>query len=237
MIANREELRMQTARNASPSPKSHNGSHRTQNLCYSRRRKNQQPTRIPAKEHTITLAEIILIGAALSADAMSVTICNVLANPNLPRSRVIAMPVLFGLFQGIMPLAGYFAGSLAASVIEAYAGIITLIILGVIGGKMVWDGLHEDEAADEEAARDHIGYTVLLAQAVATSIDAFAVGVSFAATGENIWADAGIIALCTFLLCLVMPSVGRRFGAVLGARAQVVGGIILIAIGVKALFM
>lgn len=185
----------------------------------------------------MTLTEIILIGIALSADAMSITVCNMLANPNLPRSRVLAMPLLFGLFQGIMPLAGYFAGSLAATFIKAYAGIVTLIILGVIGSKMIWDGAHEGKATEEKASRDHIGYTTLLVQAVATSIDAFAVGVSFAATGENIWADAGIIALCTFVLCLAMPPIGRRFGTVLGARAQVVGGIILIAIGIKALLM
>lgn len=135
-----------------------------------------------------------------------------------------------------MPLLGFYAGSLAASFIEAYAGIITLVILGVIGGRW-YDGFHDDEAAEEEAARDHIGASVILLQAVATSIDAFAVGVSFAATGEAIWLDASIIAFCTFALCVLVLVVGRRFGANLGARAQIVGGIILIAIGIKALFM
>lgn len=178
-----------------------------------------------------------MIGIALSADAMSVTLCNILANPRLPKTRALAMPVAFGVFQGLMPLLGFYAGSLAASFIEAYAGIITLVILGVIGGKMVWDGFHDDEAAEEEAARDHIGASVILLQAVATSIDAFAVGVSFAATGEAIWLDASIIAFCTFALCVLVLVVGRRFGANLGARAQIVGGIILIAIGIKALFM
>ncbi len=166
---------------------------------------------------------------------MSVTICNMLANPNLARSRRIAMPILFGAFQGAMPVIGYYAGSLASDFIESYAGIISLVILGAIGSKMIWDAFHEDEAADEEAVRNHIGYSVLLLQAVATSIDAFAVGVSFAATGADIWLAGGIIAACTFILCFAMLFVGRRFGAALGTKAQVIGGIILIAIGIKAL--
>lgn len=168
---------------------------------------------------------------------MSVTLCNILANPNLPKMRALAMPIAFGVFQGLMPLLGFYAGSLAATFIEAYAGIITLVILGVIGGKMIWDGFHEDEAAEEEAARDHVGASVILLQAIATSIDAFAVGVSFAATGEAIWLDAGIIALCTFTLCTLVLAVGRRFGSHLGSRAQIIGGIILVIIGIKALFM
>lgn len=171
------------------------------------------------------------MGFALSADAMSVTICNILGNPHLSRSRRIAMPTFFGVFQGLMPILGFYAGSLAASFIESYAGIITLVILGAIGGKMVWDGFHEEA----EDVRD-ISYKVLFLQAIATSIDAFAVGVAFVAEGVNIWMAAPIIALCTFALCALMLFIGKRFGDRLGQRAQVVGGIILIAIGLKAMF-
>ncbi len=182
------------------------------------------------------LIEIILIGIALSADAMSVSICNLLANPRLPRAKMIAMPVLFGVFQGLMPLIGYFAGSVAADFIERFAGIISLVILGAIGGKMVWDAFHEDEQEDEDAVSGKLSYRVLLLQAVATSIDAFAVGISFCATGQNIWVAAPIIALSTFLCCLLVLFIGRRFGANLGKRAQIVGGVVLILIGVKAMF-
>lgn len=167
---------------------------------------------------------------------MSVTICNLVANPKLPNSRAFLMPLFFGLFQGLMPTLGYFTGSLAASVVETYAGIIALVILGIVGGKMLWDGLHDDESEDLEAAHDHVSIGAILAQAVATSIDAFAVGVTFAATREPILLDACIIALCTFLLCLAMVFVGRRLGEHFGARAQIVGGIVLILIGLRAFF-
>jgi len=178
--------------------------------------------------------DILLIGVALSADALSVTICNVLCNPHLPRSRRVAMPVLFGLFQGLMPLIGFYAGTLAASFIERYAGIISFVILAVIGGKMLWDAFHE--SADKDSCPTTISYGTLLLQAVATSIDAFAVGVSFCAEGADIWLAAPIIAVCTFVICLVALLVANRFGDKLGKRAQIAGGVILILIGVKALF-
>ena len=131
---------------------------------------------------------------------------------------------------------GYYAGSLAGDFIESYSGIIALVILGFVGGKMLWDGIHDDEEDELEAARDHISLASILAQAVATSIDAFAVGITFAATSEPIFLDAAIIALCTFVLCLVMVAIGRRLGERFGARAQIIGGIVLIVIGLKACF-
>ena len=167
---------------------------------------------------------------------MSVTICNMLANPGMSRARAMAMPVAFGLFQGLMPVAGYFAGSLARSFIEAYAGIIALAILGFIGGKMIWDGLHDDASSEIEQARGNLGVAALLMQAVATSIDAFAVGVSLAASAEPIFLDAAIITLCTFALSAAMVALGRKAGTVIGSRAQVVGGVILVLIGLRAMF-
>lgn len=167
---------------------------------------------------------------------MSVTICNLVANPKLPHSRALLMPVFFGLFQGLMPTLGYFAGALAGNFVETYSGIIALIILGAVGGKMVWDGLHNETANGLETTRDHISVASILLQALATSLDAFAVGITLAATGEAIIIDASIIALCTFVLCLAMVAVGRRLGEHFGARAQVAGGVVLILIGLRAFF-
>ena len=144
------------------------------------------------------------------------------------------MPLLFGLFQGLMPTLGFFTGSLAAEFIETYAGIIAFVILGFVGTKMVWDGLHPDPEGASPGA-DRIGVASILLQALATSIDAFAVGVTFAATGEPIFFAAAIIALCTFLLCLCMVAVGRKLGERFGAYAQVVGGVVLIVVGLRAL--
>lgn len=185
-------------------------------------------------EWEMGIIEIILIGIALSADAMSVTVCNMLANPGLSRGRSLAMPVLFGAFQGLMPLLGCLAGSLVASFVDAYAGIIAFIILGFVGGKMIWDGFHEDEEG-EEGGKTDLTWSVLVFQAIATSIDAFAVGVTFVSSDAPILLAAGIIALCTLLLCCLMLMVGRKAGSMLGQKAQVVGGLVLVAIGLKAL--
>ena len=179
----------------------------------------------------MSMVEIVLVGLALSADAMSVTICNILANPRMRWSRQMAMPILFGLFQGLMPLAGYFAGDLAASFFERYAGIVTFLILGIIGGKMIWDAFHGGDEGKED-----VSFKVMLLQAVATSIDAFAVGVSFVAMQVNVWLAVSVIACCTFFCCFSMLLVGRKVGPHLGQRAQVIGGVILILIGIKSLW-
>ena len=179
------------------------------------------------------IIEIILIGIALSADAMSVTVCNMLANPNMSKARALSMPIAFGLFQGLMPLLGCLAGSLAASIIESYAGIVAFVILAFVGGKMIWDGVHDGD--DEEAEAKELTWPALIMQAIATSIDAFAVGVSFVASGAPVLLSAAIITLCTFLLCCLMLVIGKKVGNMLGQKAQIIGGVVLVLIGLKAL--
>ena len=154
------------------------------------------------------------------------------------------MPIMFGLFQGIMPVAGYLLGGLAAEVIEAYAGIITLVILGFVGGNMIREGVSalmgkggEDGEPEESGAgpvAKRLTFVTVLAQAIATAIDAFAVGVSLRAQAVNVVVASSIIALTTFLCCVVALVLGRKLGEVLGDRAQVVGGIVLVIIGLKA---
>ena len=145
---------------------------------------------------------------------------------------MMSMPVAFGLFQGLMPVLGYFAGSFAASVIDAYAGIVAFAILGFIGGKMVRDGIQATGEFQENAG---LGFSMLIMQAIATSIDAFAVGISFVSGSMPIAQSACIIAACTFALCCSMLLLGRKLGALLGERSQIVGGAILVLIGIKAL--
>ena len=101
---------------------------------------------------------------------------------------------------------------------------------------MAWDGIHEDSSEDEEAVRGKLSVPVILVQAIATSIDALAVGISLAADQTNIISAAGIIALSTFLLCGAMIIISRCLGASFGRRAQIVGGIVLILLGAKAFF-
>ena len=143
------------------------------------------------------------------------------------------MPVFFGAFQGLMPLLGFFVGSLVVEVIERYAGIVTFAILGFVGGKMIWDAFHEEEDGDVDDKTLIIGS--LFVQAIATSIDAFAVGVSFVGMGVEPLSASGIIALTTFVCTCLALVVGRTFGNKLGEKATVVGGVVLILIGIKAL--
>ena len=176
----------------------------------------------------MSISEIVLIGIALSMDAFAVCVASSMVYTNMTWLRKLSMPIMFGLFQGIMPILGFFLGSLFASFIEKWSGPI----LGIIGINMIREGL----AKDEETEPKKLTLWILLVQAVATSIDAFAVGVSFAANSANIWQSAPIIAVTTFVLSLIALFVGTKAGEKLGDKAEILGGIILIIIGIKSLF-
>lgn len=189
------------------------------------------------------LLEIIVLGVALSADAFAVTISNTFVYASESRSRLMLMPLMFGLFQGLMPVAGYLLGGLAAEVIETYAGVITLVILGLVGGNMIREGVCALRGAGEQDGPEEPGagpvarrltLVTVLAQAIATAIDAFAVGVSLRAQAVSVVVAAPVIALTTFLCCVVALALGCKLGEVLGDRAQVAGGIVLVLIGLKA---
>lgn len=195
----------------------------------------------------MSIIEIVILGVALAMDAFAVTVSNVFCYRGASRARLLMLPVAFGIFQGLMPLLGFFLGGLVGNIIEQYAGIVTLVILGLIGGNMIKEGisdLREARSAREaggdvcDLAPDAAALTlkVVLVQAVATSIDAFAVGVSLRAASVNIAEAAIIITLTTFLCCVVALAIGKRFGSMLGERAEIVGGVVLVIIGVKALF-
>lgn len=183
------------------------------------------------------IGEVLLIGLALSADAFSVTISNTFVYADESKRRLLLMPLLFGAFQGGMPLVGYFLGGLAAELIERYAGIVTLIILGLIGGNMVREGvlalLHPD-SDDIRPADARLTLSLLVFQAIATAIDAFAIGVSFRAQSVEILSAGFIICCTTALCCLVALAIGRKLGPLLGDKAEVVGGLVLIGIGLRA---
>ena len=189
------------------------------------------------------LLEIIVLGVALSADAFAVTVSNTFVYASESRSRLMLMPLMFGLFQGLMPVAGYLLGGLAAEVIETYAGVVTLVILGLVGGNMIREGVCALRGAGEQDGPEEPGagpvarrltLVTVLAQAIATAIDAFAVGVSLRAQAVSVVVAAPIIALTTFLCCVAALALGRKLGEVLGDRAQVAGGVVLVLIGLKA---
>ncbi|MBQ9992904.1 MAG: manganese efflux pump [Firmicutes bacterium] len=177
--------------------------------------------------------DIFLIGIALSMDAFAVSVTNTLV---YKKYSPIAIALFFGAFQGLMPLGGFFAGSVFSAFISRYSGLISLIILGFIGGKMIWDCLHPDEV--DCSGREKLTYKILFLQAIATSIDAFAIGVSF--VGESfITQQAGIfmpaltIAIITFCLSMLAVQLGKRTGNLFGDKMELIGGAILILIGIK----
>lgn len=193
------------------------------------------------------LLEIFLLGVALATDAFSVTISNTFAFDDHRFSRLMRMPLFFGLFQFGMPLAGYFVGGIAAELIEKYAGMVSLVILGFIGSNMLYSGykaLKEDaseedeEEAQQEAQQDAttLSYGKLVFQAVATAIDAFAVGVSFRAHSVDILVASALFGIITAILCTIALFIGKKLGSLLGDRAEIVGGVVLILIGLKAFF-
>lgn len=183
----------------------------------------------------MALMEIVLIGVGLAMDAVAVSMTNGMVYRNLGVKEYIAMPVLFGVFQAIMPLIGNFAGGLFANFISKYAGIVILLILGVIGGKMIKEGFEHRSEPKKVAIGKRLNLGVLIFQAIATSIDAFAVGVGFSAMQVNIIQAVVIIAIVTIILTTIAIVIGRKFGDILGSSAEILGGVILVVIGIKAI--
>ena len=180
------------------------------------------------------LADILLIGAGLSMDAAAVSMTNGMVYKNLTKIKYAAMPAFFGAFQMLMPILGYYAGGLFADIMAKYSGIVVFVILGIIGGKMIKEGF-DDMKKHENAPSRVMDLKTLFFQAVATSIDAFAVGIGFSALGIGIIGPSAIIGATTAVIVVIAILIGRKVGDMLGSRAEVLGGAILVIIGIKAL--
>jgi putative Mn2+ efflux pump MntP len=137
----------------------------------------------------------------------------------------------FGIFQGLMPLIGYLLGSTFADKITSVSHWIAFILLAIIGANMIKEAFEKEE----ECTDCSLGFKAMLIMAIATSIDALATGLTFAATGANIWIAISLIGIVTFACCFVGSIVGAKIGSKCQTQAEIAGGIILIAIGVKFL--
>ncbi len=183
------------------------------------------------------ILEVLLTGVGLSMDAAAVGMTNGLNEPKMRLTKILLIALFFGVFQGVMPLIGYFAGTLFAEAVASIAPYVALVLLGFIGGKMIYEALKKSK--EEEETVKNLGVGALTAQAIATSIDALAVGISLLALNGigalkvNIFAACAIIAACTFVISLAAVFIGKKFGAVLADKAELIGGIILVAIGLK----
>lgn len=149
------------------------------------------------------------------------------------RNKALLMAFLFGLFQGGMPLIGYFAGISFADWISRYDHWIALILLCFIGGRMIVESLQTDKKDNPKKEQDPFRLSHLLLLAVATSIDALATGVLFVSTPQIVWWAVSIIALTSFVFSLVGFGTGVVFGAKFRWNMTLIGGIILVGIGIK----
>ena len=177
--------------------------------------------------------ELFLIGVGLSMDAFAVSVCKGLAMRKINKRDSLLLALFFGGFQAIMPLMGYLLGSQFAEQIERWDHWIAFILLAFIGMNMVKESREEEK--EEAAHGGNITYRELFTLAVATSIDALAVGVTFAFLQVQIVPAITLIGCTTFVLTLVGVCVGNLFGACYKNRAELTGGIILILIGLKIL--
>ncbi|MDL2324227.1 manganese efflux pump MntP family protein [Ruminococcaceae bacterium OttesenSCG-928-A16] len=181
----------------------------------------------------MSITMLFFTALALSMDAFAVSVSNSMCFTGLSKKQGLANSACFGLFQGIMPIIGFFAGQLLGNFIAQVDHWVALILLGFIGGKMLLEGIQALRKPESCPAKQNFTLKTMVVQAIATSIDALAVGISFAALSVNIWGAAGIIALTTFVCCLIGVFLGHKFGLLLGDWAQIFGGAILVGIGLK----
>lgn len=174
--------------------------------------------------------ELFVIAVGLSMDAFAVSICKGLSTKDVRREHMVVTGLYFGGFQALMPLAGYLLGSRFQSMIQRVDHWIAFVLLALIGANMVRESQGEAEHLD-----DSFTPGTMLPLAVATSIDALAVGVTFAFLNVRIIPAAALIGVTTFALSAIGVRLGNVFGARYQARAELAGGIVLILMGVKIL--
>ncbi len=173
---------------------------------------------------------LLFLAVALAMDAFSAAVTDGLTVKDIRARDALKIGAFFGIFQFIMPCIGNFLSSFAASYIESVDHWIAFILLSVLGVNMIIESQKE-----QEIKKNPLGVTTLLFMAVATSIDALAAGVTLAAVNTPIILSSVIIGITAFIFSFSGVFIGKRFGALLGSKAEIAGGIILILIGIKTL--
>lgn len=181
------------------------------------------------------IVEMVLIAVGLSMDAFAVSICRGLGMRRLNLRTAAVLALFFGGFQALMPLIGWALGTQFMWLIEPVDHWVAFALLAFIGGKMLWEAFHDEEDAGECADAGRIDLREFLVLAIATSIDALAAGISFAALSVDIVACVSLIGAITFGLSFAGVAVGHFFGARYERPASIVGGVVLILIGLKVL--
>ena len=177
------------------------------------------------------LWELFVIAVGLSMDAFAVSICKGLSVPQMKYRHCAIAGIYFGGFQALMPLAGYLLGTGFSSMIERIDHWIAFVLLGLIGGNMIREAIK----GEEEEMCDSFGIKAMFPMAVATSIDALAVGVTFAFLGVKIIPAVSFIGVITFVFSAIGVVIGNIFGAKFKSKAEFAGGVVLILMGLKIL--
>lgn len=178
------------------------------------------------------LGELFLLAIGLSMDAFAVSICKGLASKKAGLREMGSCGIWFGGFQALMPLIGFFLGTLFSAAIEAFDHWIAFGLLALIGINM----LREAFSNEEDESNGDFGFKTMFVMAIATSIDALAVGVSMALAGNvNIWIAITLIGVITFLTSALGVKIGNIFGDRFEKKAEIAGGVILILLGFKIL--
>ena len=183
------------------------------------------------------MGELLLLGVGLSMDAFAVSVCKGLAMKRSSVKAGLTCGIWFGGFQALMPLIGFFLGSMFAEAIQSVDHWVAFGLLVLIGVNMLREAFSpEEDGGCSECADADLSVKSMFVMAVATSIDALAVGISLAMAGDvAIFAAVGLIGVCTFTLSAVGVGVGSVFGSRFEQKAQIAGGVILVILGVKIL--
>ena len=181
------------------------------------------------------LWEVFLIGVGLAMDAFSVAVCKGLTMPKIDKKQTVIIALFFGGFQALMPFLGWALGKQFESYITAVDHWIAFILLGVIGGKMIYDVIKNNGKEEECCTCGKLDLKELFTMAVATSIDALATGITFAFLKVNILSAISVIGITTFILAVIGVLLGHKFGAKWKDKASLAGGIVLILLGTKIL--
>lgn len=180
------------------------------------------------------LVSIVIIAVGLSMDSFAVSIVNGLMMPKLRFFSAVYIAFFLAFFQAAMPVLGYWGGSLIENEIRSIDHWLAFILLGFIGGKMIYEGMG---SSDDFKIKDDfkLSLSKLISQSIATSIDALAVGISFAFLEIQIFSTAFIIGVVTFLFSMIGLRMGKSIGAKTRGRMEIIGGLFLIGIGLKIL--
>jgi len=179
----------------------------------------------------MSILEISLIGIGLAMDAFAVSICKGLSMKKIEWKKVIIVALYFGVFQALMPLLGYLLGTTFEGYITSWDHWVAFILLGAIGANMIKEAIW----GDSEELNDKVDFKTMIILAIATSIDALAVGITFAFLKTNILLSVLIIGIITFCICVFGVKIGNKFGSKYGNKAELFGGILLIFLGTKIL--